>query len=431
MDQSQKEFAKIIEKYGYKRCSDQRWLRALLRDRLSAQPRQINALADAASEGLPGELAQLSNDPHRTLKHAQLKKRLIENRGWQDELATWTIAGWGAAVHSSSENGKSFSLKCPACGRARSLAGIMIGEVVPCGNAGCAANLRVFAEGRCIAVESEIEEESSPTILVATDGSGQYASLSEAINKAPEGTRIELRGGPFEGVFVITRPTVIAAVDPMSQVVVHSSVGTCFLLRSGSLRLENLSLEMRSTVTGARKPVLEVINGEAQLEHCALRSSVGETVKIHGEGSRVRFNHCSFHSHRGAAVVIFDHAKSSFTGCSIIDNRGTGISIDAGAEVNLAACRIEGAGASAITSRRSELQIDDCRITGSKDYGIDISGGTLQAIRSTVTGNGLRGVWLRNNVDGRIEGCDLRGNRRGSISPLVDSHVALRDNLEA
>ena len=281
MDRLQGQFAKIIQIYGYGRCSDQRWFRALLRDLLGAQPREVNALADAASEGLPAELAQLGNDPHIIIKHAQLKKRLIDNRGWQDELATWTIATWAAAIHTSSENGKSFSLKCPACGNALSFTGRMIGEVVPCGKANCAAKLRVFAEGRSVAIESYSEEELAQRILVATDGSGQFTSLSEALGKVPEGVHIELRGGPFEGVFVITRPTVITGVDPINRVVVHSSNGTCFLVRSGSLRLENLSVEMPSTVTGARKPVLEVSKGEAEFENCSFQSGVGEAVKSH------------------------------------------------------------------------------------------------------------------------------------------------------
>ena len=187
---------------------------------------------------------------------------------------------------------------------------------------------------------------------------------------------------------------------------------------------------MPSTVTGARKPVLEVSKGEAEFENCSFQSGVGEAVKIHGPGSIARFNHSSFHSSRGGAVVIFDRAKSSLTDCSVFDTRGTAISIDAGAEVNLTGCSIERAGATGITSRRSDLLIDHCRIAGSKDYGIDISGGTFQVIRSTVTENGARGVWVRSNANGSIEGCDLRGNRRGAISPASDCNVVLNGNQE-
>ena len=128
--------------------------------------------------------------------------------------------------------------------------------------------------------------------------------------------------------------------------------------------------------------------------------------------------------------MVFKRATSALAGCRIVDTRGTAISIDDGAAVNLRACSIEGAGASGIMSQRSDLQIDDCRIVGSKDYGIDVRGGTLEVIRSTVTENGARGVWIRNSANGRIEGCDLRGNRRGAVSPASDCNVVLRDNLE-
>ncbi len=430
MDPLQRQFTTIIERYGYGKCGDQRWLRALLRDLLPAAPSQINALADAASENIPSELSQMRNDAHSILKHAQLKQRLIDNRGWKDELANWTIAAWFSAISSSSENGKSFSLKCPACGLLRSFTGGVIGEVVPCGNASCDANLRVFSEGKCVSLESRIEDQSNPSVIVATDGSGHFNSLAEALRKTPDGVCITLRGGPFEGGFVITKPTVINGEDPAQRVVIRTSSGTCFQVRSGSLRFENLNIETQITATGARKPALEVAGGEAEFANCHFGSSSGEAIRVYGGGCRARFNDCSFHSERGGAVVVFDRAECSFARCSIADTRGTALSIDAGANVRLRACTIERTGASGIVSRKSDLLLDHCRISGSKDWGIDISGGTFEIMRSIVTANQTRGIWIRSNASGRIEGCDLRGNRRGTISAASDCSVSLTDNME-
>ena len=69
-------------------------------------------------------------------------------------------------------------------------------------------------------------------------------------------------------------------------------------------------------------------------------------------------------------------------------------------------------------------------ITSAKDYGIDISGGTFQVIRSTVNENGAHGVWVRNQATGSIENSDLRGNRRGPISTSGDCSVAFNGNLQ-
>ena len=432
MDPLQRRFKEVIEQYGYSRCSDQRWFRSLLRDLLRAKPSQINALADAASDGIAIELTQLRNDPHKSLRYAQLQHRLIENRGLQDGLAKWTVDMWAAAVSTAAEEGEPLSVKCPVCSNIVSFTGHMIGQILTCSQLNCVSRLRIFAEGRRVAVEAAIAEKvekSSSVIRVAVDGTGQFTSLSDALRNAPNDAHIELHGGPFEGAFVITKPTTISGADLQNRIVIQSSNGTCMRVQSGSLRLMNVVVQAPSSVMGARRPVIEVTRGTATFENCLFLSNVGETIKIHGDGTNVNFRDCEIQSDRGGGIVVFDRAVLNLLQCKIHGVRGIGLSVDGGANVTLKSCRIEGAGTSAVKSRKSDINVEGCTILKSKDYGIEISGGTFQIAHSTVSENGARGIWVRDDAEGAIEDCDLRANRTGAISPLNSTKVTAKGNL--
>lgn len=426
MDSEQKRFVKIIETYGYAKPSDSRWFRALLRDLRLGTPQQIHALAIAAADGIPTELSSLVNDPHAKLRATQLQARLKADHGWETDLAKWTIETWAAAIQSSNENGKPLKLKCPDCGRSLQVTGRSIGEVIICAEKACGVKLRIFAEGREVTIELSDDEKQSVSVVVATDGTGQFKSLEEALSKVPEDTHLVLRGGPFEGTILITRPTTIVGANPQGRVVIQSQKGPCFLIKSGSLRLVNLSIEMSSTLTGARKPVLEVTQGEVEVEKCQFRTRVADAVSIHGSAASASFHQCEFMSEKGRGVFVWDRAKAVFSDCSIKDTRGIGVSVETGARVKLLGCHVEGSKYLGVQSRNSDLRIEHCQITKALQNGLEISGGTFVMVQSAITGNGARGLWVHDKAVGTIDGCDLTANKTGGKSISSDSQVTLQ-----
>lgn len=304
--------------------------------------------------------------------------------------------------------------------------GRSIGEVISCGEASCGAKLRIFAEGREVTFEPSDDEKQSASVVVATDGTGQFKSLEDALSKVPEDTHLVLRGGPFEGTIVITKPITIVGANPQGSVVIQSQRGPCFLIKSGSLRLVNLSIEMPSTLTGARKPLLEVTQGKVEVEKCQFRTRVADAVSIHGPATSASFHQCEFLSEKGGGVNVWDRAKAVFSDCSIKDTRGIGVSADTGARVKLLGCHVERSKYLGVKSRNSDLRIEHCQITEALQTGLEISGGTFFMTQSAITGNGARGLWVHDKAVGTIDGCNLTANKTGGKSISSDSQVTLQ-----
>lgn len=427
MDSVQKLFVRIIGTYGYVGCSDSRWFRALLRDLLPGTPKQIHALADAAVDGLPAELTHLIHDPNANLRTHQLQARLRADRGWESELAQWTVETWFAAIRSSGVNGKSLPLVCPACRQSFEVTGNSIGRLVSCTNSLCGATLRVFAEGRQVA-EDAGGEGQPVKVIVSTDGTGQFVSLADAIAKASENIQLVLQGGPFEGSFEISKSLSIVGGNPGDKVILRSHKGSCFLIKSGAIRLVNLCLEIPSTLTGAKRPVLEVTHGSLEAEICDFRSRVTDAVSVHGPNSAASFHRCGFQSEKGGGAVVWDRAKADFSECSITDTRGIGLSLDTGAHVKLMTTRVERSKYLGVKSRNSTIEIDNSLITQSLDTGVEISGGGFALHDSLITKNGGRGAWIHDRAKGSIEGCDLTNNQKRATSISPECKVMLQGN---
>lgn len=428
MDPVQKRFVKIIETYGYATASDSRWFRALLRDLLCGTAPQVHALADAALDGIPIELSKLANDPHAKLRTAQLQTRLRDDRGWEFELAKWTIESWAAALQSSTENGKSFSLKCPACRNKVQISGRSIGQVVQCADDSCGVRLRVYSEGREAVVEPCDDKKKSAAIVVAADGTGQFTSLAEAVAAVEEGAELLLKGSTFEASLVITKSLTILGDNQPSQVVIQSQNGSCFLIKSGTLRIVNLSIKTPASLTGARKPVLELAGGEIDAEHCLFESKVAQAVSVRGRESSATFRHCAFIAEKGDGVAVWSGATAVLLDCSIKGTRSIGVSVDNEADVKLLGCHVENSKYLGVKSRNSKLLMEQCHIHHALQTGVEISGGTFALIQSGITVNGGRGVWVHDKAGGRIHGCDLRGNRTGGASVSPDCQVTLEEN---
>jgi hypothetical protein len=427
VDPVQKLFVRIIGTYGYVGCSDSRWFRALLRDLLPATAKQIHALADAAVDGIPAELTQLIHDPNATLRAPQLQARLRADRGWESELAQWTVETWFVAIRSSDANGKKFPLVCPACRKSFEVSGDSIGRLNFCSNSICGAKLRVFDEGRQVA-EDAGGEDQPVRFVVSTDGTGHFVSLADAIAKASDNIQIVLQGGPFEGSFEIGKSLSIVGGNPGNKVILRSQKGPCFLIKAGAIKLVNLCIEMPSTLTGAKRSVLEVMHGTLEADTCEFRSRVADAVSVHGPNSAASFHRCAFQSEKGGGAVVWDRAKADFSECLITDTRGIGLSLDTGAHVKFLASRIERSKYLGVKSRNSTIEIDNSLITQSLDAGVEISGGEFVLHDSVITKNGGRGAWIHDKAKGSIGGCDLTNNQKRAKSISPECNVMLQGN---
>jgi hypothetical protein len=88
----------IVKTYGETIIENPKRLRAILKDLCQGKnAREINAIISSLEEKIPHEILKSKNTVPWNILSSQLKKRLIDNTYYSDDLVTWSINCWALA----------------------------------------------------------------------------------------------------------------------------------------------------------------------------------------------------------------------------------------------------------------------------------------------------------------------------------------------
>ena len=108
-------FINVIEKYGAGIITEPQRLQNLLKDFFRNEyQKERNCLSDSVIDGIPSTLSDKKDQIPYKILSGQLVQKLVQNRGYEKNLAKWTVDTWAIAlkvvkegdIHSSKENGE-------------------------------------------------------------------------------------------------------------------------------------------------------------------------------------------------------------------------------------------------------------------------------------------------------------------------------------
>lgn len=235
-------------------------------------------------------------------------------------------------------------------------------------------------------------------IVVAADGSGDYATIGEAIDNAEPGTRIRVKPGRYrEQGITLDKPLTIEG-DDEAEVRVH--VTSSVLITDPDVVLKNLTIVGKADGS-VDKPAAREKNGEAPrrpkrvrgngddavfdplaalgieapsnraairitagtptIQNCIITSEDGSGIVIEGAGTKPNITRCRVHHCHVAGLHFTGKAAGQVSDCKLEVNRVAGTLIDDGSP-ELKGCEFSGAQHVGVSIGKGSPVLEDCRL---------------------------------------------------------------------
>ena len=210
------------------------------------------------------------------------------------------------------------------------------------------------------------------TITVDTRGSGQYRTISEALEHAPANATIMVKPGVYKENLDIKKPVTILGDGRMQDIVLETSKWQCVdMLCDQSALIRGFTMRQVTDSTA-----INVGQGHLEVEDCDVTATGMPTAMIHKDSEctmrRVRLHDVK----KNIGLMVYDHAKATFEDCEIFGHGMTGINIDDDGSMTVRRCKVRNNGGVGIRiSDRAAATIEDSDITGNQAGAWDIEPG--------------------------------------------------------
>ncbi len=251
-------------------------------------------------------------------------------------------------------------------------------------------------------LRERLEKNAGLGIVVAETG-GDYTSLQEAINKAPEGSTIRVRPGTYRGPFLIKKDLKIIGDGPREAIVLEGD-SAVILLHSKNVTLEGLSIWRHQIETFIPpKASAGMLKQIAQMMTSALRIKAAESAD-----DIVR------KSGRSGIAVAVENAKLHMRACDVRSEGNTGI-FGTLSHIHIEGCIVHSTTTAFVVGHRCAMTIEQTEVKECTD-GITANTGMRLVVRNSLISQieGV-GISLGPEIAARIENNDIREVKRFGI----------------
>ncbi len=169
-------------------------------------------------------------------------------------------------------------------------------------------------------------------MIVDLLGSGDFTSISEAINNALPDTEIIIRPGLYRETIIIDKPLKLIG-EGEGEIYVESSADYCLSMETDYGIVRGLTL--RKLLDSYSCGTVNICQGKLVLEDCDVTS-----ILIKGFQTNPVIRRCKIHDSSSYGIVIAHNAQATLEYCDIYCNTWSGIEIDGGSKSAVRSCRI-------------------------------------------------------------------------------------------
>jgi len=279
------------------------------------------------------------------------------------------------------------------------------------------------AESRSPTTQSE-----PPTFVVDAMHRGDYATLAEAVAKAPAGSRIMVRPGYYSGGIVIDKPVEIIGDGSIEDIIITAKGAKVVLFKANMGRISNITIRQE----GGERYAIDIGQGRLQVEDCDISSQGLSSIAVHGSADPV-IRRNRIHDGKEAGLYIYDGARGTYEDNDVFANGKCEFAVSAGADPVVRRNRIhDGKEAGLYIYDGGRGTYEDNDIFGNALGGIVVNGEADPVVRRNRIHDGKEaGVHIEEGARGTFEKNHLWSNEDGSWKIATGAGKVMRQgNIE-
>ncbi|MDW4917186.1 MULTISPECIES: right-handed parallel beta-helix repeat-containing protein [Streptomyces] len=234
---------------------------------------------------------------------------------------------------------------------------------------------------------------------------GEYASLSAALEAAADGDILTVAPGTYRENLVVHRAVTLRGPDgPVGSVRIAPADGVPLTVRASAI-VQDLHIEGQD----AAAPALLVEDGTAELRDLRIVTRSAAGIEVRG-AARPTVRRCTVDNPAGVGIAVLDGAGGVFEECEIVSAGQSGVSVRDGGHPRLDRCRIHHASGAGIgvTGEGSGLEAFGCEVYEIKGSGVQVTArASAHLTDCTVHRTSADGVTLDTDAVLTLADCDI------------------------
>ena len=288
---------------------------------------------------------------------------------------------------------------------------------------------------------------------VATDESGDFKTITEALANAKEGQTIYVKSGVYKEHFVIDKKIKLIGDSENRPEVTNVSDNVCVVKANAVIEniiFSNIANNFVDEDEIEQYPVLCIL-ASPLINHCEIHgsSSIGLEISHQSKATIVNteisrnssynvyidfdsnptFNYCDIHTGESNGVFVCDDACCSFINCSIHDNFGSNIEVEEIGSIFMEECTItdsEWYGLQIYGSANGTIK--NCYFAYNQDSNISIEDcSSLDVLNCEITDGERFGIEISTEEKVTIKNCKVVDNEEGDITISNNAKVDIID----
>jgi hypothetical protein len=420
----------IVRRHGREIITEPRRCEGLMRDNFPTYRREVAVLTAALEERIPAELlASGKSLMPRDALLARLAARLHDDVAMEASAARWTVHTWALAlgVITPDELGTLEQVNEQTDQQTARTPHVQAQpSQIQAPQTHAAAHKPPPASAAHPSPSS-----AHKSFVVALDGSGDFLTLTDAIQRAPAGSRLVVRPGIYDEGLVLDKPFEIAGDGALEEIIVRASASSCLVMRTDSATIRNLTFRGQARSGGVNGGffAVDIPHGQLLLDGCDISSDSLACVAIHNPTAAPVIRNCRIHHGADSGVFAFDSAQGVVEACDISENDNVGVAITGGAGTSVRDCHIHhGADAGIVVWNHAANTIEGCDIYANRRANVGISDEGVATLRRCRIHDGENtGVFTHRGGRATLEDCNIYRHAAPEVVATGSGEVRLRN----
>lgn len=438
----------IIRRHGREIITEPRRCEGLMRDNFPAHRREIAVLNTALEERIPADLLdQSKGQMPRGALFARLAARLHDEVAMEASAARWTVHTWALAlgVITPDELDSLEAANEQTNGQANAQTNAQPGKQTtrtsqrqaqpstaqPSNAPQSNADAHTSSPASSVSQAGHSTPSARRSFVVALDGSGDFLSLTDAVGRAPAGSRLLVRPGIYHEGLLIDKSLEIVGDGALEEIILRATASSCLVMQTDAATIRNLTLRGQSSSGGANDDgffAVDILHGRPLFDGCDISSDSLACVAIHNPTAAPVIRNCRIHHGVDSGIFAFDGARGLIEACDLAENSNIGIAITGGASTGVRDCLVhDGADAGIVVWNRATSVIEGCDIFANRRANVGISDTSIAVLRRCRIHDGDNtGVFTHRDGQATIEECNIYAHTESEIAATSGGDVRLR-----